>query len=404
MPILGLIVEYNPFHLGHQHHLDAAKRLTRPEATIAVMSGCFTQRGEPAITDKWSRAQMALRQGIDLVVELPVAWAVRSAPYFAEGATRLLAELGATDVCFGSESGDLRTLDQVARLLLQEPQTFKQELKAGLDQGLSFAAAQDRALQRAAPELPAGVFASPNNTLGIHYLMSIQQHGLALQAHTIPRTTSYNDAMPQAALPSAKAVRLQLLQGEDPTGLPPAAASTLKQSIATGRAPISWEDFSLPMLYRLRQLSPEQLELYPETGEGLGIRLHQAARQTNRLQELWKLAKTRRFTFTRLQRLLTYVLLDIRQHDLQQIQDWLPPPYIRVLAMNTAKQAVRSLLAKAKLPVIFSAGRSDLSQPRANRCLQLDIAASDCYTLAFRQDSRSGLDYTVPVITEKSLR
>src|SRR5690554_1386498 len=156
MRVLGVIVEYNPFHLGHQHHLTEAKRLTSPEATVAVMSGCFTQRGEPAITDKWTRAKMALQQGIDLVVELPVAWAVRSAPYFADGATRLLSGLGATDICFGSESGDLHPLEEVARLLLQEPRQYRQTLKASLGAGMSFAAAQDRALRVSAPHLPTG--------------------------------------------------------------------------------------------------------------------------------------------------------------------------------------------------------------------------------------------------------
>ncbi len=404
MSILGLIVEYNPFHLGHRHHLAEAKRLTKPEATVAVMSGCFTQRGEPAITDKWSRALMALEQGVDLVVELPLAWAVRSAAYFADGATRLLAELGATDICFGSESGDLQPLKAVAKLLLQETLPYRQALKSRLSTGLSFAAAQDQALQFIAPELPPGIFASPNNTLGIHYLMSISQHSLPLRAHTIPRTNPYDDLSPQPAMPSAKAVRLQLLQGKEPVGLPATTATILKQAIAAGRAPISWDNFALPALYRLRQLSPEQIESYPEAGGGLGLRLHQAARQTNLLNELWTLVKTRRFTLTRLQRLLTYVLLGLKQEHLQQIADGLPPPYIRVLALDTTNMAVRTLLAGAKLPVVFAAGRSPLRDRRAASCLRLDNAASDCYSLAYRRDGLAGLDFTTPVITEKSLK
>ena len=132
MHVLGLVVEYNPFHLGHLHHLAEAKRLTAPDATVAVMSGCFTQRGEPAVTDKWTRAEMALRHGVDLVLELPFAWAVRSAPYFASGATRLLAAIGATNICFGSESGSLAPLEQAAEVLLAEPDEFKHVLQTEL--------------------------------------------------------------------------------------------------------------------------------------------------------------------------------------------------------------------------------------------------------------------------------
>ncbi len=399
MNVLGLVVEYNPFHLGHLHHLTEAKRLAAPEATVAVMSGCFTQRGEPAVTDKWARAEMALRHGVDLVLELPFAWAVRSAPYFASGATRLLAAIGATDICFGSESGSLAPLQQAAEVLLAEPDEFKQVLQTELSKGRSFAAAQDQALRAVASELPPGVFASPNNTLGIHYLLAIRQYELPLKAHTITRTSAYDSADAAVNMPSAKAIRAQLARGESATGLPSDAADLLQQAIAVGRAPISWDQFALPLLYSLRQLSSEELSSFPEAGEGLGLRLWQAARQTNNLAELIALVKTRRFTLTRLQRLLCYVLLNCRKRDLEEITDELAPPYARVLAMNTANSTIRQMLKDTPLPVVYAAGTAGFAEQRAKRCLDLDIAATDCYSLAFLQSGLSGLDFTTPVIT-----
>ena len=147
LSILGIIAEYNPLHSGHLYHLQTAKKLLRPEATIAVMSGSFTQRGEPALIDKWSRAQMALAAGIDLVIELPIAWATSSAPNFAAGATRLLAAAGATDICFGSELGQIEPLRQIASILLQEPALYRSALKSSLKKGNSFAQAQGEALK-----------------------------------------------------------------------------------------------------------------------------------------------------------------------------------------------------------------------------------------------------------------
>lgn len=402
MRVLGLVVEYNPFHLGHLYHLTQAKRLTVPDATVAVMSGCFTQRGEPAVTDKWARAEMALQHSIDLVLELPFAWAVRSAAYFAGGATRLLSAIGATDICFGSESGNLTPLQQAAEVLLAEPDDFKNTLQTELAKGRSFAAAQDQALRAVAGDLPPGVFASPNNTLGVHYLLAIRQHGLPMRAHTIARTSDYASTDANVNMPSAKAIRAQLARSESASGLPPEAAKLLQQAMAAGRAPIFWDQFALPLLYRLRQLHLEELSSFPEAGEGLGLRLWQAARQTNNLAELIALVKTRRFTLTRLQRLLCYVLLNCRQRDLEEIADELAPPYARVLAMNTANSAVRQMLKDAPLPVVYAAGTAKFTEQRAEHCLRLDIAATDCYSLAFRQGGSSGLDFTTPVITTRT--
>lgn len=399
MKILGLIVEYNPFHLGHLYHLQQAQQKLKPAATIAVMSGSFTQRGEPAIVDKWARAQMALAAGIDLVLELPVAWATQSAPNFAAGAVRLLAAAGATDICFGSEIGNLAPLQTIADLLLEEPPSYQQALQNALRQGHSFAVAQGHALAESLPNINPEVFKQPNNTLGIMYLLAMKQYHLSMQAHTIKRVGSYHSLDTAAPLPSATAIRQQVLKGHPLEGMPSAAQSILAQQIQRGQGPVTWKHFAPLLFYQLRNQTRADMDTWPESGEGLGDRLWLAARQTNHWEELLRMTKTRRFPLTRLQRVATYILLGLNRDRLARINLELAPPYLRVLALNTGSCEARRLLRESQLPVIYAARTAPSTEPRLCECLQMDIRATDIYTLAWEKNSRSGLDYTHPVIT-----
>lgn len=399
MTILGLIVEYNPFHHGHLYHLQTAKSLTQPAATIAVMSGCFTQRGEPAIIDKWSRAAMALAAGVDLVLELPVAWATQSAPNFASGAVRLLAAAGASDICFGSEVGKLGPLATIADLLLTEPAVYQQELQASLQQGHSFASAQGKAIGAAAPNLQPDIFNQPNNTLAIQYLAAIKQYDLPLRAHTLTRTGSYHDLATEQAILSATAIRRHLLATSNLRGMPPSAAANLNKNIALGRGPVSWQDLAPYLFYNLRTQTQAQMLDWPESGEGLGDRLWHAARQTNDWQELLRNVKTRRFPLTRLQRLCTYILLRLSSERLAQIDLAQEPPYLRVLALNRNSLPIRNLLKNSRLPIIYAAADAPCGPERLRHCLDQDILASDIYTLAWTAKSRAGLDYTQALVT-----
>lgn len=400
MKILGLIVEYNPFHLGHLYHLQQAKLKVEPDATIAVMSGSFTQRGEPAIIDKWARAQMALEAGVDLVLELPVAWATQSAPNFAAGAVRLLAATGVTDICFGSELGELSPLEAVTTLLLEETPVYQQALHAGLSQGHSFAAAQGLALAKALPQIDPGLFKQPNNTLAIKYLLAIKQYELPIKSHTIKRLGAYHSTDLTQAMPSATAIRQLIMANQVVQGMPAAAAAILQQRLQKGQGPVSWQQLAPYLFYQLRSQSRAAMDEWPEASEGLGERLWLAARHTNNWDELMRQVKTRRFPLTRLQRLATYILLGLNLAQLERINVALPPPYLRVLALNTASSAIRSLLKTSQLPVIYSAATApETTNERLSECLQLDIQATDIYTLAWPKGSQSGLDYTHPLVT-----
>lgn len=393
MGILGLVVEYNPFHLGHLHHLQLARQLTNSSAVVAVMSGNFTQRGEPAIVDKWARTEMALQLGVDLVVELPVAWAVRSAAHFAEGAIGLLAALGATHLCFGSETGQVEPLTEAAGVLLAESDEFRQHLRSALKEGVSFAEAQGKALRSVAPGLPDNIFSEPNNTLGIQYIQTILRYGLPITPITIPREGHYHSLEKNERLPSARAIRESICSGDEIFGMPDTSSAILQQRFVSGQGPVAWRDFGDQLIYRLRSLKRSDMESFPEASEGLGTRLWEAARRTHRLPELVSQTKTRRFPLTRLQRLLCYILLDISNKRIKSITaDGVALPYARVLGINKANRTVLSMLAACKLPVVTAIGKSLQMDERATASLELDTWATDCYTLAWR-DSQAGLDY-----------
>ncbi|NLY54735.1 MAG: nucleotidyltransferase family protein [Firmicutes bacterium] len=400
MKILGLVVEYNPLHLGHLHHLRAAQSLVQPTATIAVMSGSFTQRGEPAIVDKWARAEMALAAGVDLVIELPTAWATQSAPNFAAGAVRLLALAGATDICFGSEQGHLAPLQEVANILLTEPLAFRETLHAALQQGHSYAAAQTIALQATNPDLDADLYSLPNNTLGVQYLLAIKKYALPLRAHTIPRIGAYHSLDYSGPLLSASAIRHRLLATGQATAMPPAATEILLERLRQGRGPVTWQQLAPYLFYRLRTLPKAAMNDWPEASAGLGDRLWTAARSTNDWDEFISRCQTRRFPLTRLQRVLTYILLGLGSEALERINIHAPPPYLRVLAINTRQAAIRQLLKQSQVPLIYGAARLPAqTNGRLQASLQLDTQATDIYTLAWKQGSRAGLDYTHPIVT-----
>src|SRR5262245_42398707 len=193
MRTVGLIVEYNPFHNGHHYHLQQSLKITDSDAVVAVMSGHFLQRGEPALLNKWTRAEMALRGGCDVVIELPVAYSTQAAEWFGYGAVALLEATGVVDaLCFGSEAGDIRPLQRVARQLAHEPAAFEGLMADCLRGGVSYPAAYSEAVRQfmlAAGDAEAAAFplAQPNNTLGLHYLLALERLGSAIEPFTLRR-------------------------------------------------------------------------------------------------------------------------------------------------------------------------------------------------------------------------
>ncbi len=213
MKVTGIIAEYNPFHQGHAYHLARARELTGADRLLVVMGGNFMQRGEPAIVDKYARAEMALKNGADLVLELPAAAATGSAEYFAEGAVELLDVSGVVDaLCFGSELGKLAPLEKAAALLLEEPEEYRQLLREELKRGKNFPEARETALSAFFPERE--LLSAPNNILAIEYLKALKRRKSSIEAVTIPRLGNYhgND--------SGRCRRVRTVRNLSPAALP----------------------------------------------------------------------------------------------------------------------------------------------------------------------------------------
>lgn len=314
MKITGIICEYNPLHNGHEKQLAAAKEAG---AVVCLMSGNYVQRGEPAILDKTVRARAAIRSGGDLVLELPVTYALRSAEGFAAGGVEILDRLGAVDrLCFGSESGDAESLMETAALLLRED--FSPLLREKLQQGLSFPAAR----QRAAEALGAkrGILENPNDILGVEYCKALLRRGSTMEPHVLKREGSYHKGTAQSA-PSASVLRgLEDWQGYMSPEALGIQSGAVRHSLSSGERGV---------LGILRSLQEESFAQLPFGSEGLWRKLMAACRREASIEEILAATKSKRYTHSRLKRMLLCAVLGIDETLLQA-----RAPYVRVLGMN----------------------------------------------------------------------
>ncbi|WP_168122289.1 nucleotidyltransferase [Paenibacillus sp. HB172176] len=392
MRAVGVIVEYNPFHNGHYYHLQQSRKITEAEAVVAVMSGHFLQRGEPAMADKWTRTRMALAGGCDLVIELPVAYATQAAEWFAYGAVSLLEATGAVDsFCFGTESGELAPLQIAAKLLAKEPPAFQALLREQLETGGSYPSAYSSAVasflkDSGAEEASGFPFDRPNHTLGLHYLLAHERIGSVMRPYTIAREKSqYNQqTITDGRIASATALRKLLFEEQSLEELfsfvPDSTARILSQSWSEGWRPASWPSFMKPLLHRLLSCKPSELADHYEIAEGLEHRILNALPQLEQLQfePLLAMLKTKRYTRTKLQRALTSVLLGHLKSDFTREKLAAGVQYIRVLGFTERGQALlKRMRSTASLPILLSAARA----PEPYRYLELDTRASNLYIL-----------------------
>ncbi len=393
---VGIIVEYNPFHNGHLHHLHEAKRVSGAPFAIAVMSGNFLQRGEPAIADKWSRAAMAVNSGVDLVIELPAVFSVRSAQYFAAGGVQLLKRLGiVSHICFGAETADVARLQQAAQALAQNNtiDALRQEMKTGRTYAASLAA-----VLSANAGVDGQLLQSPNNLLAIEYLRAIAKYAPDIIPLAVPRIgAGYHDQRITAAIASATAIRAHILQN---SGLPPGSpahfavpatcARQLNDLLASGKMPVTLASFSSIILAKLRSMSLAEIAALPDVAEGLHNKISDAALQATTAQELLRYIKSKRYTLTRLQRIMVHALIGTTRDKLLQF-DQLGPLYARVLAFNdNGRKLLKALESQAAIPVITKTAHYLTSKQQRQSALSplqamlaYDVAATDMYVLGF---------------------
>ncbi|MBQ2389025.1 MAG: nucleotidyltransferase family protein, partial [Clostridia bacterium] len=345
MKIAAVIAEYNPFHLGHEYMLTMVRNMGY-DGIIAVMSGNFVQRGDAAISDKRSRAKMAISCGADLVIELPLPYAVASAQKFAQGSVEIIKGCGIVDaIAFGSECGDVELIKTTADIIANE---IGDELKKQLDKGITFAAAREKAVA-SIDKKAAAILKSPNDTLAVEYVTALGN--CEIEPIAIKRIGAAHDGDAIDGFASASQIRQMLLSGDIEGAakyMPTAAAEILKEEIESGNAPVDLKRAENAVISHLRRLSVEDIRNLPDVSEGLENRILDAIRKGTSLDEIISKIKSKRYTMARIRRILLLAYLGVSKKDASA-----PVPYIRILAANQkGRQILKSMKKSATLPII----------------------------------------------------
>ncbi|PGY10885.1 nucleotidyltransferase [Bacillus sp. AFS031507] len=381
MKSVGLIVEYNPFHNGHAFHLQASKEAAEADVVIAVMSGNFLQRGEPALVSKWQRTKMALLNGVDIVFELPYRFATQKAETFANGAVSILDAVGCNSLCFGSESGDLSSFIQTIDYLKEQQNSFNENIKWHLDTGVSY----PKALSLAFKQLPDANnyldLAKPNNILGLEYIKAIQRQKSSVSPMTIPRKNAdyHDEHFASATIASATSIRKAIFtdnegQAEIDQYVPEQTKLLLKEYEQQFQRFHQWENYWSYLQFRLIHSSPSELREIYEMEEGLENRLQGAALVSDNFHKFMQQIKTKRYTWTRLQRLCVHILTNTKKEEMTRHSE--KASYLRLLGMTSmGREYLNKKKSHLSLPLI-----SKLASFKEKE-INLDIKAARIYSL-----------------------
>ena len=404
--VVGIIAEYNPFHNGHLYHLLQAKDLAQADYVVAVISGNFTQRGDTSIVDKWTKAYMAICGGCDLVLELPTVYSVSSAENFASGAVKILDSLKIVDsIAFGAEASDLATLNNIANVLFQEPRGYSNILTHELQKGISFPSARENAILMYLNDIKryANILNSPNNILAIEYLKALKTQKSNMNPIMVKRSkVYYNDDRIVDDFASATAIRklIKRREYEDLRKVVPRSTyKILSRQIRDGNIVLGLENFEKEIIYTLRKMSIREIANLPDVSEGLENLIKNSADNCNDMSKLIANIKSKRYTQTRIQRILLYALLGIDKKMMEDSKK--VTPYVRVLGFtNKGKELISEINKRnPKINMITSVKKFiEKNNKPSNRTimqmLQKDIFATDVYTLGFDFESKANLDFT----------
>lgn len=401
--VLGIIAEYNPFHNGHMYHLEKAKEQSGAQYSICVMSGNFVQRGNTSILNKWKKAEMALKNGIDLVIELPTIYSVASAESFSLGAIKLLDSLKIVDaISFGAETDDFAALNNISNIAFEEPKKYKDLLNKELKKGISFPQARENALMLYLDDNKryANILNSPNNILAIEYLKSLKKIKSTIQPIPIKREkVYYNENTIVDEFASATAIRNLLKNNqfsEIRKVVPKDTYEILSKESELENIVLDLSAYEKQIIYNLRKMSAEEIAQLPDVNEGLEHSIKNAASFSNNIKDFINIVKTKRYTQTRIQRILICALLGITKRDV--IMGKRAIPYIRALGFNEKGKELISRISKAnpKAQVITSVKKFEKQNNNKTykRLLDIDIFSTNIYTMACKNDSIANLDYT----------
>ena len=453
--VLGIIAEYNPFHNGHLYHLTESKRKCNAKYAVAIISGNFTQRGDASIVNKFEKAKMAIENGIDMVIELPTLYSISSAENFANGAIKILNELNfITHISFGSESGNINQLNNIASILTDEPEEFSKLLKEELRKGSSFPVARQNAIEKFLNLTNKNEFSkllnSPNNILAIEYLKALKKTKSNITPITIERKNVdyYSENIVESFASSTK-IRKEISENLNMhtnimdmnnmdvnmdmflnSCMPKKSYDIIKENIEKGNCIQGLKCFEDMIFYKLRSMQINEIKELPDVCEGLENVIKKASNETNSLEDLINKCKSKRYTRTRIQRILIYALLGITRQDMEMSEN--VNPYIRVLAVNKNGRELLSIINKTivnKANVKTDINNININKPNDNadnkiniketniitslkkfestnedkalkRMMEIDKLATDIYTIKQRSGYIGGLDYTMPIFLD----
>lgn len=396
MQVSAIIAEYNPFHNGHRYHIAETKKRTDDSCVMAIMSGNFVQRGEPAVLEKRERARAALLGGADLVVELPVPWATASAERFARGAVYLAVQAGIVDnLSFGCEEESLVPLQQIARIL--NDKVYSREIKEYYDaKGCSYPEARAAVVSSILGKDCTQIMLKPNNILAIEYLKALQSFKSDITPIGIPRIGGGHDSHAQdGGITSAMAIRGRIKTGQPYDGFVPDGTLTVcREAAEKGSFPSLYSNLETAVLADLRKKQPSDFIDVPDVAEGIEYRIVDAVKTSTSLDEIFDKVKTKRYTHARIRRIILSSFLGITAQDVMSL-----PPYIRVLGLNeNGRMMLKEMKSRFFVPVVMKYGDVRFLDDHAKHIFALESTATDLYNLSLPEKRPCGTDMTDEIV------
>ena len=384
MKVLGIIAEYNPMHTGHIYHINEAKKITNSDYVIAIMSGSFTEQGNIAMLDKFTRAKEAINSGVDLVIELPTIYAVSDGGSFANKAIQILNDLNIVDsICFGAETGDISKLNNIANTIVVNEEKIWDDIKENLKKGISFANARNEALKFFLKDDEINLVNTPNNILGIEYLKSIITLNSNITPYCIKRESNdFNDNIITQEYTSSTSIRKYLEDGKDIQNISEYISKNTLNSILNSKVLFNKDIFEI-LKYKIITISKEKLRNIYGITEGLENKIQSEIIDSYTYEDFIFKLKSKRYELSKIKRMLIHILLDTTKEDFENLKDS-NSNYAHVLAFNHDKKEILSYISKnSKIPILTSINDNTLAKltQKQRKLIDYDLKASNIYSI-----------------------
>ncbi len=389
----GIVAEFNPFHNGHKYLVDSLKT-DEDDIITAVMSGNFVQRGEPAVIDVNLRTEMALNSGVDLVLSLPLPYCISTAEKFALSGVTVLDSVKCLDsIAFGSESNSKELLYDCANNL--KSREFNSLVSEFIESGVSYPTAREKAVRELYGDTQAELLKNSNDILGVEYIKGLLSINSQLDFTTIKRTGAEHDSKDGTEnIRSASLIRTFIDDLAEVKNFVPKESFAILEKTAEKGKIIDYKKYEMSLLFKLRTLTPEDFKKLPDVSEGLEYRIYDAVRNSNSYPQLLEKIKTKRYTLSRIRRILLFSYLDITKELIET-----PVPYVRVLGFNEkGASLLKQCKEKSNLPIVTRPADLKSLSENAKRIYELECKARDLYSLCLKNPDVCGKEMTEKII------